>query len=517
MCEKQPVTGPGLAYSSACSEAIINMSADTMGLYPGDPSHFSRWVASNHPQLDGARYPPRRIYGQYLVSLFQTAKDDAVAQGIHLEVKEGELIDLCLSGDKFVLRNDNGGKLVVDRVVLALGNFTACTQSHLIGHAGYVDTPWPLHDLSSIPAASRVCVVGSRLSGLDVVLHLAQNDHKGPIYLASRSGCLPSVQSLRGQGYKDTYKLHLLARDLECRNYPVYLDYLAQRLMALVEDAGISDWDKFFHKKDPLVKLSQDISDAENGTNQWRALADAIAPNLERYWSHLTSKDQLLFLEKWCSMWYTYVHAMPYENALKLQNLLRSKAVNVLQCSRLYQRASGFTITSHDEHIDVDFVVEATGFETNVSQIRSPFLHSILQSRILEAHPVTGLSLDQHTLESTTTPGIYAIGSLSTGVHFYTNGIDRNVAHASRISRHLVGRPVYPPAHVAIILPDGGMGWAGTLCRAITTMVQSNMIPFLYRSVRQCCSREQGSTSSDEFHCGAVGMAQTLLAIVVTV
>lgn len=123
---------------------------------------------------------------------------------------------------------------------------------------------------------------------------------------------------------------------------------------------------------------------------------------------------------------------------------------------------------------------------------------------------MTGLSLDQHTLESTTTPGIYAIGSLSTGVHFYTNGIDRNVVHASRISRHLVGKPVHPPVHVAIILPDGGMGWAGTLCRAITAMVQSNMIPFLYRSVRQCCSGEQGSTSSDEFHCQACGNGANL-------
>ncbi|KAF5230430.1 hypothetical protein FAUST_9823 [Fusarium austroamericanum] len=301
MCEKQPVIGPGLAYSSASSETIINMAADTMGLFPGDPSHFSRWVASNHPQLDGARHPPRRIYGQYLASLFQTAKEDAVDQGIQLEVKEGEMIDLCMFGDAFVLSNDKGERLVVDRVVLAFGNFTACTQSHLIGHAGYVDNPWPLHNLSSIPAASSVCVVGSRLSGLDTVLHLAQNGHKGPIYLTSRSGSLPSVQGLCGQGYKDTYKLHLFARDLECRNYPVSLDYLAQRLIELADDAGISDWDQFFQKRDPLVKLSEDISDAENGTNQWRALADAIAPNLESYWSHLTTKDQLLFLDKWCN------------------------------------------------------------------------------------------------------------------------------------------------------------------------------------------------------------------------
>ncbi|KAF9770121.1 hypothetical protein IL306_012373 [Fusarium sp. DS 682] len=375
------------------------MAADTMGLYPDDPSHFSRWMASNHPGLDGARYPPRRIYGQYLASLFESAKQDATSQGIHLEVKEGELIHLCRSGDRFVLTDDSGRKLVVDRVVLALGNFTTYTQPHLTGHPGYVDRPWPLNDLNSIPAASSVCIVGSRLSGIDAALHLAENSHNGSIYLASRSGCLPSVQGLTNREYRHKYLLELLARDLEDLPDPAPLQLLAQRLMILAEEAGVNSWGQFFQRMDPLLKLSRDILDAEKGANHWRLLADSVAPILERYWNRLSTKDQMLFMENWHSTWYTYVHAMPYENALKLQDLLKSNRVKVLQFDEIHRKELGFSIESRDERIHVEFVVEATGLESTVSRIKSPFLRNLLESRVLEEHPVAGLSLCQYTLE----------------------------------------------------------------------------------------------------------------------
>ncbi|PYH41585.1 uncharacterized protein BP01DRAFT_394943 [Aspergillus saccharolyticus JOP 1030-1] len=60
--EKDKRFGPGLAYSSFCSGTIINMQADTMGLYFNDPKHFSRW----RQELSSGPFPSRDIYGQYL-------------------------------------------------------------------------------------------------------------------------------------------------------------------------------------------------------------------------------------------------------------------------------------------------------------------------------------------------------------------------------------------------------------------------------------------------------------------
>ena len=98
--------------------------------------------------------------------------------------------------------------------------------------------------------------------------------------------------------------------------------------------------------------------------------------------------------------------------------------------------------------------------------------------------------------------GVYAIGSLSTGVHFYTNGIDRDIAHASRIARHLVGKPVYSPAHVAMIIP-GDLGvWANFVLEAVPAMLQNYLIPFVYifaKSNPTCVRLESSRERTNNF------------------
>jgi hypothetical protein len=48
--------------------------------------------------------------------------------------------------------------------------------------------------------------------------------------------------------------------------------------------------------------------------------------------------------------------------------------------------------------------------------------------------------------------GIHVVGSMTRCTHFYTNGIDRNAAHASRIADSLVGLPFRKPLHIAIFV-----------------------------------------------------------------
>lgn len=107
-------------------------------------------------------------------------------------------------------------------------------------------------------------------------------------------------------------------------------------------------------------------------------------------------------------------------------------------------------------------------------------MKSLLTSKLFEAHHAGGFSVNQHTLESTATKGLHAIGTLTTGVHFYTNGIDRNAIHALRIARHLVGRPTYHSAHIAVIVPKDSIIWNEFVFKAVPAMLVWDMIPFLY-------------------------------------
>jgi uncharacterized NAD(P)/FAD-binding protein YdhS len=475
--------GPGLAYSAEkCGNSIINMAADTMGLVESDPSHFWEWLATNRPHFRDTRYPPRHVYGEYLCSLFEEARRDAALNKVHLEVLGRQAIHLSRSSKgTFYLVDDLGQTLAVDRVVLALGNFPRITQPHLAGSPGYFTSPWPLSGLNQIPTVSTVCIIGTKLSAIDAAFHLLDNGHKGPVYLASRGRLLPGVQANESEQYRQWYSLELLARDLEELNEPISLKSLATRVGLLAEQLGVQDWKSFFEKDEPLPQLCRDLSSAEYSNATWRMVAESAVSILERYWNVLNFNDRSNFLKDWNSLWHSLIYAMPYENGRKLQLHLFKKSLRIIKLDKVSRNKNGFTVLPiNEEPIHANVVVEAAGQELDVSRISSPLLHSLLSSKILAKCPLGGLTVDQYTLESKDTKGIYAIGSLTTGVHFYTNGIDRNVTHAIRIARHLVGKPSYPPPHAAIIVYDNSSYWGEFIKSAIPRMKECDVVPFIF-------------------------------------
>jgi len=64
LIEKGDSVGTGLAYSEACSNSIINMHSDTMGLCPINALQFSHWVQEVSPNLGTIAFPSRVQYGQ---------------------------------------------------------------------------------------------------------------------------------------------------------------------------------------------------------------------------------------------------------------------------------------------------------------------------------------------------------------------------------------------------------------------------------------------------------------------
>jgi hypothetical protein len=69
-----------------------------------------------------------------------------------------------------------------------------------------------------------------------------------------------------------------------------------------------------------------------------------------------------------------------------------------------------------------------------------------------------------------------------TFLHSCTNGIDRNKVHVSRIARHSTGKPICPPAHVAMIVLEDGPKWTGVLKDIAPGMISDDLIPFIYIS-----------------------------------
>ncbi|KAF2119807.1 hypothetical protein BDV96DRAFT_595430 [Lophiotrema nucula] len=297
--------------------------------------------------------------------------------------------------------------------------------------------------------------------------------------MISRGGRLPKIQPRdAAEPYRHRGTLHVLARDLEASRPQLgALQPLSRRLL---NELHMDRWHSSEYDVDVVERFAADLREAEVGGASWRPLADSAVTLFETFWACFTDEEKECFLRDCNSLWHSLVHAMPFQTAARLQPLLSSGRIEVTHFDNVKPSPAGFTVLVGNREILSQYLVEATGLEVNVPCIKSPLIHCLLLNGMLEAHPASGFSVDQYSLESKRTPGLYVIGSLTTGVHFYTNGIDCNARHALQIKRHLASKPCQRPAHCAIILSMASHCQRGLLETAMPELPRNDIIPFLF-------------------------------------
>ncbi|MCJ1359224.1 MAG: hypothetical protein MMC33_009224 [Icmadophila ericetorum] len=478
--EKSKRIGPGLAYSEACRGAILNMPADSMGLSTNNPLHFSEWVAATYPGHTKAVFPQRIQYGEYLSQLMISAIKEAEQLGVLLRVINDEVLDMYQIDQGLELVLANGAKLRAHNVVLAIGNFPGATHRELAGTPGYMQCPWPNSRLRDIPPEASVSILGSRLTAVDTAIFLAENGHRGSINFVSRSARLPKVQG-KNLPFARRYVLQSLARDVEESADGAFIK-VVQGIQREIESTMAVDWNKVATDPEPLPELISDIANAESGATPWQAILKSTASFVERYWNSFSLEEKKTFFKYFLRPWATYRAPMPLENAYKILALMESGQLQVLQGERVRWNGSKFVISVEGTEVQSQFLIEATGQEFNPYRIDSPLLQRLLSSGLLKSHPAGGVEVDFSTLAAT--KGLHIIGEMTRGVHFFTNSIDRNIAHAVRIADHLTGEPVRRPLHVALFVGDDLFSNL-MLSKLVPHLIMQGHFPFVFLPVRK--------------------------------
>ncbi|KAJ5201105.1 FAD-NAD(P)-binding-domain-containing protein [Penicillium cf. viridicatum] len=469
--EKNKILGPGLPYSDACIGTILNMHTDTMGLYFDQPRHFSQWRTS----FKEGDFPSRQNYGDYLQATWAQAMDAAQHTGLMVTVVHDEAKEIDKGDDgTFSLTLGNGTRLMSPVVVLALGNFTSVFNSHLINLPGFFQSPWPLPQLKAIPPESSVIIVGSRLSAVDAATYLSDNGHQGTITLISRSGRLPKVQGDQTT-YPRRYALHELAKQIEFDPHDSLLQVMSG-LMDELSQATNGDWSWILDDLCPVKQIRHDIKAAITGQVQWQAVLRGTAPVIERYWNCLSPTSQQLFMEKYHSVWMRFRHGMPVQNAQKVLRMLENSQLQVLQGDSVKWDGT-FKAQTSAGIVEAPYVIEATGQECRLERIHSPLLQSALKNNLITAHPNGGIAVDFDGLRAS--PGLYAIGSLTSGTHLYVSAIDRIAAHAARISYSLTQNPSVQSLHVAIFCGSDLFSHL-MVSSLVPQILAAGHIPFVY-------------------------------------
>src|ERR1700760_2914360 len=189
LIDQRPDFGLGLAYSTPSLRHLLNVPAGKISALPDQPDHFLHWLRRNYdPAATEKTFAPRAVFGRYIQSLLKSTSP--------IEQEIATVVDVRKQDSGAVLTLDNGCELRADLIVLATGNFDpaplpgitkAATDSGLYRH-----NAWATDTYEGLNPDAPVALIGTGLSGVDVVLRLRELGHRGRIIAVSRKGVFPN-------------------------------------------------------------------------------------------------------------------------------------------------------------------------------------------------------------------------------------------------------------------------------------------------------------------------------------
>ncbi len=205
LIEPRAVLGAGLAYGTDDPEHRVNVAASRMSLFSERPDHFDHWlrergIDKTDPEAatpDGRLYPQRALFARYVHETLRGAAAGCRASLRHLRRRA---VFAAPSGGGFHVRLDDRTTLDADFLVLAVSHtepelpaflHAVRGNTHLIGDA------YGERALDAIPSEEDVLVVGTGLTGCDVIASLHARRHEGRIVAVSRRGLLPRPRTTR--------------------------------------------------------------------------------------------------------------------------------------------------------------------------------------------------------------------------------------------------------------------------------------------------------------------------------
>lgn len=359
----------GVAYATPHDEHLLNVPARRMSAFRDRPDDFVDFlVASEGEDARNAlasAYVERRRYGDYLRDRLRLARGGAAARfevlrdrvtGIDREDASG-----CLK-----LQLESGVALRTRGMALAVGNRPRPLPVR--GAAGLptgaVLEAWDFDAIKRIPAEADICIAGSGLSMVDVVLSLVANRHRGSIHVLSRHGLLPLPHARHSVAGFETGAL--LAKPLRQR----------------------------------MRFLREAVHEAEQQGLPWQAVMETLRPRVQEMWRTLAHEDQRRFLRHVVRYWDVHrhriapqVHAQLEASQASGQLLLHRGRLQTVQREGARIRISVSMRDRRIQQLDMDHIVNATGVEMRAQLMHNPLLSELLGKGLARPGP-HGIGLD---------------------------------------------------------------------------------------------------------------------------
>lgn len=396
-------TGYGSVYKADHPWLRMNSYSRSLSAYREAPNHFINWLSKQNisPQTEEYEVPSRNTFGAYLHSVIQELVYEGKNKSLNIEIHNDYIVDI-IKPDKAKHYSIVGEKKCYqsDQIVISTGvqEVQDCYNLKQDIHPRYIGRPFPMKDkLSQIPSSSSVGIIGSSLTAFDALLSLRRSGHKGPIVLASRSGCLPQVKP---NGYKEVPLKYLNEsfRLKVIQTGEVSLRSVLKKLIKEFKDRNLC-WREVFYPKsrqpETLDAFSDRVKSANKEDDDFEFRME-VHDYLNSILPYLCDDDLIYVREKFVKNVFYMNGAIPRISAKRMHDSLGNNTSLFSGLNDIKTNEKSFNLYSPQGVCTVEFLINATGpsYETRNS-IKNPMVQKIARCNGVDLEKI-GLSYNVH-------------------------------------------------------------------------------------------------------------------------
>jgi uncharacterized NAD(P)/FAD-binding protein YdhS len=353
----------GPAYSDESDHLQLNVPAGRMGALSEDPHHFLKWLQDRGRYAGQWDFLPRTLYCDYVLDLTREAVA-ARASDAALEHVRGEVIDLTVEDDGVTIHVSEKAPFVVDKAVLALGNFPPRhpqirSRSNLANRR-YVRNPWHSSILDALSANDTVFCIGTGQTTVDIVATLHRRGHRGQIVAISRRGFLP----LAHRGFT---------------SYPSFFETIKDLQSVL----------------DIFRVVCEHLDRADSAGIDRRAVIDSLRPDTQTIWRSLPEHEKRRFVRHLFRYWEVIRSRIPPESEALIEAMRISGQLRIVagRIQDLVETEGGMEVryvvrgAGTSEVESAALVINCIGPESDYHRIDHPLVRNLLRRELIRPGP----------------------------------------------------------------------------------------------------------------------------------
>lgn len=397
--EYREFLGAGLPYHPTDDESImLNVAPDVMSVDLKNPDDFVEWLEENYEEPKNfENLVSRPKYGRYLLERFAPYFNHEQVRHIREAV-----IDLD------VLEKDSVEKELTYRIKTTTGWVDGMYDAvfFTIGHPAYNDfyglkdqenffhNPYPMHEkLMDLNENSQIAIIGSGATGVDLMRFFFTNyELEKPLAFYDVKEPFHSVDI----PYEKESLAYTLSKEwIEAQKNKhggfLPLDVLIHTIQSDLakENVNISSvYDRYKADSFDVYRKAMATKDQELAAIQkYASKTVGLLPHL---YNALSGQDRDTYFERYFDKMQFFKSKVPYlsyEWLFDLMDAGKLIAKNGLQDVEALENGR-FKITTSEEIVEADIVVNATGFNSNIHSLakEQPLIANLYNKRIILSH-----------------------------------------------------------------------------------------------------------------------------------